>query len=739
MAIEYRDYGSMGYMQPSSVAVDTSHRRQVYQATHGGDGSRLPFMNRSFISFTYGGKPIEDFDLIASITGDRLQRAGYASFEDTVTTYDNLDGQFYWATHYKSNALSFQLATDGIDQKTLDEFLHWFRAGEIKELILSEHPNRAIMARVAQPPQLQLLPFEHNIDIMISGSSYSTKTTLYKGEISLEFIMDEPHWYGLTNVLGIPAIDEEKQKLVYKDLWTDANGNTVDIFHSQDALKILQEDGIPLGSMIKNNMLLGNGSFANVETDVNGRIWKWPEGHENEWAAGEPLGEGARIAGTIYVEDIVITDGSITPEQVEDDEGNNLMPGYDVNEQGEVVKLGYASVSQFAMTTEDCKILMAEDGTDLQYDRTTDIDPNNLSFLHGTYEGHISGADVDVNSQGIPALTNNEIGYFYYAGTAPAPTRITFTIYPPKFTNENKYISIPKNSYVDKNQPYNYLTITSETEQTLKFTTPNLYTSYNRAIKLLNERITGTYGWEEIFNEVRDTIRHAGVRAWLAYVLTGLKKHVNNAAVDKNMLDSALSAMTKFIEDDNNNIFPATFTFDSKTGEAYGQFTYRIPTESLSYGAVYDVHPQKGNMQEWLEHISTYSADDQLRNIKEVCGNDYETYLSRLNISVDADDAEIVEAFLNEIQRCYENNIIMPPFLKLDFRTDATTTTVTEDVGDMLYSNYLIIKDRNYPTEYGSIAAWEDTPQGHTYSHKITHDVEVPLRDLQIIYTNMYL
>jgi len=49
-------------------------------------------MNRSFISFTYGGKRIEDFNLIATISGDRLSRDAYASFSDTVTTYDTLDG-----------------------------------------------------------------------------------------------------------------------------------------------------------------------------------------------------------------------------------------------------------------------------------------------------------------------------------------------------------------------------------------------------------------------------------------------------------------------------------------------------------------------------------------------------------------------------------------------------------------------------------------------------------------------
>jgi hypothetical protein len=49
-------------------------------------------MNRSFISFTYGGRHIEDFNLIASTPGDRLNRNGSAAFEDSVSSYENLNG-----------------------------------------------------------------------------------------------------------------------------------------------------------------------------------------------------------------------------------------------------------------------------------------------------------------------------------------------------------------------------------------------------------------------------------------------------------------------------------------------------------------------------------------------------------------------------------------------------------------------------------------------------------------------
>ena len=119
MATVYRDYGAVyGYDLPNNE-INTTSRRQVYQATHGGDDSRLPFMKRSFISFSFGTRPdmngverpvhIEDFDLIATINSNSLNRTGYASFEDTTTKYDNLDGQYYWSTHYKSNSISFTL------------------------------------------------------------------------------------------------------------------------------------------------------------------------------------------------------------------------------------------------------------------------------------------------------------------------------------------------------------------------------------------------------------------------------------------------------------------------------------------------------------------------------------------------------------------------------------------------------------------------------------------------------
>ena len=570
METVYRDYGAMGpansinQLAAPANEFNIDRRRQVYQATHRGDGSRLPFMNRSFISFTYGGKPIEDFDLIATITNDRLNKEGYAEFDDIVTTYDNLDGQFYWNTHYKNNSLTFVLSTDGIDQKTLDDFLYWFHAGEAKELILSEHPNRAIMARVARPPQLSLLPFGNPTTITISSQIYATKTTLYKGDITLEMIMDEPHWYAKQNILGV------KDGNRYIDYWDDINGNRVSIFASQDALKILLEDGIPLGSMIDNNMLLGDGAFANVENNVDSLIWSLAES-EIVWTDGEPSGEGARINGTINGK---------------------------------------------------------------------------------TYKGIIAGAIVDITGNGVFSLRKNVPAYFYYAGTAPAPTIITFSL-PLSFNSQGLMNSINE-PQVNSTVFYNEFTIESRLKQTLKLSAPSIITNYNKALLILREDYVNGASIAAIRDKIMTQIKHPAVRAWANSLL-------GTGTTASSISRSAISTcMKNFFTNYDSAVMQ--LSFNSRTGEATCNINYRKPNSQLDFSL---------------------------------------------------EEANIIS---------YSQNI-----------------EAVEDISDALYSNNIIIRDRNYPNAAGKITKWEDTETGHTYSHKITHDFSQPIENLQIYYRNMYL
>lgn len=262
------------------------HKTQVFRATHssaeaynkkgqyiGLDWSRKSFMERSFISFSYGGKYIEDFNLIAVFSNDGLNKTMTATFKDLTSDYDVVDGQFFWGTKYEANKLDFSLATDGITENELDEFLHWFHGGVERELILSEHPNRAILARVADAPEIQMIPFEEPTTVKIEGFEYETSTTLYKGTISLSFTMDEPYWYSKVNLLGRAANSTELTEAgledgVWMDVWQSANAQEVDVYSDKDALKIIKEDLVPTAGMLSNDFLLGDAITVNTDFTI---------------------------------------------------------------------------------------------------------------------------------------------------------------------------------------------------------------------------------------------------------------------------------------------------------------------------------------------------------------------------------------------------------------------------------------------------------------------------------------
>ena len=240
-------------LQGMEPEIDNVVRTQVFLATHDGADKRLPLMNRSFISFSYGGKWIEDMPFVSVIDGDYMTGDLYGKFTDNTSTYDVIDGQFYWGTHFNALELTFKLATDEINDKQLNEFKYWFQPGPAKELILAEHPNRAIMARIAQPPKYNLQPFEKRFTRMINGQEYSTYTTIYRGDITLNFVADDPFWYARDNILP--------------NMMQDANGEAKNTLDIEDYIKVIYEDEIPTYSMLQLSTVILGSNEHNVYTN----------------------------------------------------------------------------------------------------------------------------------------------------------------------------------------------------------------------------------------------------------------------------------------------------------------------------------------------------------------------------------------------------------------------------------------------------------------------------------------
>lgn len=168
-----------------------------------------PVMERQFISFSWGGKNIEDFDLLVITVNNRINKGLYSNFTDITKSYTYIDGQSYWGTTIQANQIDLTLSTDGMDSRTMEQFKAYFKPGESKRLILSEYPFRYAMARVSKPPQMSMLPFEKKMD--------GFRTTEYKGDISLSFIMDDPFWYNVEDANCFQGkLSEEQKKDVYE-------------------------------------------------------------------------------------------------------------------------------------------------------------------------------------------------------------------------------------------------------------------------------------------------------------------------------------------------------------------------------------------------------------------------------------------------------------------------------------------------------------------------------------------
>lgn len=620
---DYRDYGSMTGFTAPSIAVDTVRYTQVFKATHDSEGILLPSLYRSFISFSFGGKNIEDFNLIAYCDGDRMSRNGSSNFEDLVTSYDIMDGQYYHGTHFSPFELSLKLVTDGIDQKQLDEFLYWFRGGMTRELILAEHPNRAIMARVSAPPALEVLPFEQPIEVKIGINTYKTSTTLYKGTIDLDFVADTPFWYAKTNIFqqdpttgetlygGLNLLTNEKARL--------------------DALKIIYEDNIPSVDLVATTMHFGTNLYALIGQDV----------------------VFSKIAGP-YKED----QPTVRPE----------------NWDTLIQNVGYFTEIVNGVTEYWC----------------------GAKTYKNQILGRIAGTtfDEEANVAGDTVPANNSNYQFFYGGTAPSPTILSFSInLTPSGSN---YINCIANSYAkNDDKEYSTITIESEHKKEFQFTTPNVITSWNKTYKMLNSietrtshtneednsvYYTGT-NWSDLADNLRDYVRHPAVRAFVIGIINHLQSINTGTSGDKPYFDKddgiflsagksqCITLFKRFFQkfdvtEQTWSYSDADFVFNAEAGLALGTFKY------------------------------------------------WQASSSDVNIATIISGTPSVNDVLNNF------------------------VAHTENVGDMLRSNWLIIEDQNRLNN-GLVRAWTDSAKYN--AHTLKHDLPVPITNLKIEYKNMYL
>lgn len=658
------DYGMVNNVSVNNNTISTERKSQVFQATHDGEGRLLPSRYRSFISFSFGGKNIEDFNLIACCESDTMTRRAYAEFEDLTTEYDIMDGQYYHGTHYKPNTLSLKLVSDDLDQKQLDEFLYWFAGGKIRELILAEHPNRAIMARVAETPEIDVIPFEKTVKMSFSGQTYETSTTLYKGFITLDLVADMPFWYA-------------KQNLFVQDQngYASYNGQSIysDVNTLKEALKISYEDTIPISDMIAVTMYFGEDKFASI-TDEN-------------------------TPYTIIAGPLSISQPEVRPE----DWPENTLGYFEYEVDGEI-----------------------------QYWRGARV--SNTEIL-----GRIAGAAImDVSSAGNYISAGSNDFRFFYGGTAPSPTILSFDIdfMPSIIVEENGqavssssspdefYLNdLPQFDYIDcfdntyKNtsgKEYSTISIISQHQKNFDITIPNVMSSWNKAKKIIDEIIPydendseiKEYSYQgDIADTLRDQVRHAAARAWAVAIINYLK----------------------LPEVDDSNTYITEEGYITVAGKAKMQELLPIfflhPTgEKSTENNLADKYNDYRNNRAWKCEKAHFTFNAETGEATAII-----SYWKSSGIW------NVVWEVLNKNNYKSGSTIPSPTFLA---HASYSREGRAENVGDMIRSNWLIIEDHNR-FQNDQVVNWtSDHPEN---SHYLTHNANRALENLKLEYKNMYL
>lgn len=153
--------------------------------------------DKEFIDFSFAGKHISEFGMVAVSDGDRYSRSFSPSFNDETSTVNGLSGQYYWGTTLQAGTITFSLATDGVTEKQIAALKSHFAPGKYGKLFTDELIGRYCWARVSSPITLSFVPFQE--DITIQGITFTTN--IYKGNASITFTMDYPYWIASYNYI----------------------------------------------------------------------------------------------------------------------------------------------------------------------------------------------------------------------------------------------------------------------------------------------------------------------------------------------------------------------------------------------------------------------------------------------------------------------------------------------------------------------------------------------------------
>jgi hypothetical protein len=146
---------------------------------------------QDFIDFTFDGLSITEFGMAAIMEGSRYSANLAPSFSNVIDNVNGKDGVDYYGTEVESLSISFTVMGDNITARQLNNFKQHFVPGKIGKLTTNEESYKYCYATLDKVPIFNFIPFD--TITTINGVDYPD--ILYKGDISLDFIVYDPKFY----------------------------------------------------------------------------------------------------------------------------------------------------------------------------------------------------------------------------------------------------------------------------------------------------------------------------------------------------------------------------------------------------------------------------------------------------------------------------------------------------------------------------------------------------------------
>ena len=199
---------------------------------------------KEYIDFSFAGRHISEFGLVAVTSGDRYQFAGSPEFEDETSKINGVWGQYYWGTNYKTKTYSYSLATDGMTERQFEEFKYHFRPGHYGQFYEDAWFDRYCYVRLKAVVDFNFIPFQEEVEV--AGVKFPSR--VYKGECKISFIQDKPFMHSFYQILDSKI----------KDLTSETN-------NGKAALRMIYNSNIPAKDSWTKSIKCCTGSWLNLQ------------------------------------------------------------------------------------------------------------------------------------------------------------------------------------------------------------------------------------------------------------------------------------------------------------------------------------------------------------------------------------------------------------------------------------------------------------------------------------------